>query len=91
LSRPRANEKTGKPLAPKTIRHYLSFISCVYTHAVDMRIMSESPCKGVKVLKIKRQEKEIYSDTELKTFLTDTPKTEASRRTVHHVSKVKSL
>jgi hypothetical protein len=46
-----ANEKTGKPLAPKTIRHYLSFISCVFTHAVDMRIMSESPCKSVKVPK----------------------------------------
>ena len=34
-----------------------------------MRIMSESPCKGVKVPKIKRQEKEIYSEAELKIFL----------------------
>jgi len=69
LSRTGANEKNGKPLAPKTIRHYHSFISCVFSHAVDMRIMSESPCKGVKVPKIKKQEKPIYSEPELKRFL----------------------
>jgi integrase len=69
LSRNGANEKTGKPLAPKTIKHYLSFISCVYTHAVDMRIVAESPCRGVKIPKIRKQEKLIYSETELKKFL----------------------
>ena len=34
LSKDGANERTGKPLAPKTIRHNLSFISNVFTYAV---------------------------------------------------------
>ena len=34
LTKEGANEKTGKPLAPKTIRHNLSFISDLYSYAV---------------------------------------------------------
>ena len=36
LAKEGANEKTGKPLAPKTIRHNLSFISDVFSYAVRM-------------------------------------------------------
>jgi integrase len=70
LSRNGANEKTGEKLAPKTVKHYLSFISCVFTHAVDMRIIAQSPCKGIKIPKIRKQEKLIYSEAELQKFLT---------------------
>ena len=38
-----ANEKTKKPLAPKTIRHHLSFISDVFDYAVKMGIVSDNP------------------------------------------------
>ena len=34
LAKEGANEKTGKPLAPKTIRHNLSFISDVFSYAI---------------------------------------------------------
>ena len=33
LAKDGANEKTGKPLAPKTIRHNLSFVSDVFSYA----------------------------------------------------------
>lgn len=43
LSRDGANEKTGKPLAPKTIKHNLSLISEVFSYAVKMGAVSENP------------------------------------------------
>jgi integrase len=70
LSRKGANGRTGDPLKPKTVKHYLSFISCVFTHAVDMRIIAQSPCKGIKLPKIRKKEKLLYSEAELKKFLT---------------------
>jgi hypothetical protein len=36
LSKEGANERTGKPLAPKTIRHNLSFVSDVFAYGVKM-------------------------------------------------------
>ena len=47
LSKEGANERTGKPLAPKTIRHNLSFVSDVFAYAVKMGVVSgQSLCKG---------------------------------------------
>ena len=76
LTKEGANEKTGKPLAPKTIRHNLSFISDVYSYAVKMGVVSDNPCAKVTIPKGEVKEKQIYSQEELELLLsrlTDEP------------------
>lgn len=51
LSKEGANERTGKPLAPKTIRHNLSLISDVFSYAVKMGVVAENPCSKVTIPK----------------------------------------
>ena len=70
LAREGANEKTGKPLAPKTIRHNLSFISDVFSYAVKMDLVSDNPCSKVTIPKGEVKEKQIYSQEEMATLLT---------------------
>lgn len=69
LAKEGANEKTGKPLAPKTIRHNLSFISDVFSYAVKMGVVSENPCTKVTIPKGEVKEKQIYSQEELELLL----------------------
>ena len=64
-----ANEKTGKPLAPKTIRHNLSFISDVFSYAVRMDLVSDNPCRKVTIPKGEDKEKPIYSQEEIAQLL----------------------
>lgn len=76
LTKEGANEKTGKPLAPKTIRHNLSFISDVYSYAVKVGVVSDNPCAKVTIPKGEVKEKQIYSQEELELLLsklTDEP------------------
>lgn len=61
FSKDGANERTGKPLAPKTIRHNLSFISDVFSCAVRMDLVSDNPCRKVTIPKGEVKEKPIYS------------------------------
>ncbi len=70
LSKDGANERTGKPLAPKTIRHNLSLISDVFTYAVKMGMMSDNPCSKVTIPKGEQKEKQIYTTQEVDRFLT---------------------
>ena len=65
LAKEGANEKTGKPLAPKTIRHNLSFISDVFSYAVRMDLVSDNPCRKVTIPKGEVKEKPIYSQEEI--------------------------
>ncbi len=65
-----ANEKTGAPLAPKTIRHNLSFISDVFSYAVKMDLVSDNPCSKVSIPKGEIKEKQIYSQEEMELLLT---------------------
>lgn len=65
-----ANEKTGAPLAPKTIRHNLSFISDVFTYAIKMDLLSANPCSKVTIPKGESKEKEIYTQKEMELLLT---------------------
>ncbi len=69
LAKEGANEKTGKPLASKTIRHNLSFISDVFSYAVKMGIVSDNPCSKVTIPKGEDKEKQIYSQEELELLL----------------------
>ena len=70
LAKEGANEKTGKPLAPKTIRHNLSFISDVFSYAVRMDLVSDNPCRKVTIPKGEVKEKPIYSQEEMAQLLT---------------------
>lgn len=70
LTKEGANEKTGKPLAPKTIRHNLSLISDVFTYAVKMGLVSDNPCSKVTIPKGEVKEKQIYSQEEMEVLLT---------------------
>lgn len=70
LAKEGANEKTGNPLAPKTIRHNLSFISDVFSYAVRMDLVSDNPCRKVTIPKGEVKEKPIYSQEEIAQLLT---------------------
>lgn len=70
LAKDGANEKTGKPLAPKTIRHNLSLVSDVFTYAVKMGLVSDNPCSKVTIPKGEVKEKQIYSQEEMEVLLT---------------------
>lgn len=70
LSKNGANERTGKPLAPKTIRHNLSFVSDVFSYAVKMGVVSDNPCAKVTLQKNEQTEKKIYTPEEVQRFLT---------------------
>ena len=69
LAKEGANEKTGKPLAPKTIRHHLSFISDIFGFAAKMDVVSENPCSKVTIPKGEVKEKQIYSQEEIALLL----------------------
>lgn len=69
LAKDGANERTGKPLAPKTIRHNLSLISDIFSYAVRMGVVSDNPCTKVTIPKGEQKEKQIYTPAEVKRFL----------------------
>lgn len=69
LSKDGANEITGKPLAPKTIRHNLSLISDIFGYAVKMGVVSDNPCSKVPVPKCNSTEKKIYTVEEITKLL----------------------
>ncbi len=64
------NKKTGAPLSRKTVVHYLSFISDVFSYAVRMGILSNNPCKNVTVPKGEKHEKQIYTIEEVEQIFT---------------------
>lgn len=69
LSKDGANERSGKPLSPKTIRHILNLISDVFGYAVKMEVITENPCTKVTLPKIEQKEKQIYTSEEATHFL----------------------
>ena len=69
LAKDGANMKTGAPLAQKTIKNHLGFISNILGYAVKMDMISENPCGKVSVPKGEKKEKQIYSVNEMLTLL----------------------
>ena len=69
LSKDGANEITGKPLAPKTIRHNLSLISDIFGYAIKMGVVSDNPCSKVTAPKCSSVEKKIYTVEEITKLL----------------------
>ena len=64
-----SNMRNGKPLKSKTIKHHLSFISCVYQYAIKKHIVDYNPCKSISVPLNDKEEKEIYSNEEVKQLI----------------------
>ena len=69
LSEPGVNERTGGGLSPKTVRHYLSYISGVMDYAVKMGMIPDNPCRNVTAPKMDKKEIDCYSLEEAAHFL----------------------
>lgn len=61
LEEPGINQVTGGTLAPKTIKHYVSFVSDVMAYAVRMELIQHNPCSGAILPTAKSKEKDIYT------------------------------
>jgi integrase len=59
------NERTGGSLAPKTIRHYVTFISDVFNYAMRMDLVSNNPCNRLIFPTGEPKEKQIYTQKEI--------------------------
>jgi integrase len=64
-----ANQRNGNPLSPKTIKHYYSLISEVFTYGERMGVVSENPCEKVILPKIQYTEKQIYTSEDIQRIL----------------------
>lgn len=51
----------NRPLANKTIKNYIWFISGVFNYGIKMDVVSENPCKRVTAPRTEHKEKKIYS------------------------------
>lgn len=69
LTKQGVNCRTGGGLAQKTIKHYLSFISSVFSYAVRMEFVDRNPCEKVKLPKNDTAEKKIYTQEEMQRLL----------------------
>ena len=62
------NERTGKFLAYKTIKSHISFISRVFSYAIEIGALSDNPARNIKIPKTednKPKEMDIYTPDEL--------------------------
>lgn len=62
-------QTSDKTLSPKTIKHYISFISSVYDYAVKMQMIADNPCKRVIMPNMTQAERECYTLEEAQRFL----------------------
>lgn len=61
--------KGKSTLSPKTIKHYLSFVSGVMDYAMKFDMIPSNPCSRVTVPSITREEKDVYTLEETQRFL----------------------
>lgn len=61
LAKNGVNKTTGKGLAEKTQKHYLTFISDVMRYAILCGMITNNPCRGVPVVKTEHKESEPYT------------------------------
>lgn len=69
LAEPGQNKRTGGGLAPKTIKHYHTFISSVMDRAVKWGVVNENPCKRVDAPKVERKQIEFMNDEQARVFM----------------------
>ena len=61
LSEPGINQRTGGGLSPKTIRHYVTFLSDIFDYAIRAGIVKENPCRLVILPDLKKKQPEFYT------------------------------
>ena len=61
LAKNGVNKTTGKGLAEKTQKHYLTFISDVMRYAILCGMITNNPCRGVPVVKTEHKESDPYT------------------------------
>lgn len=69
LAEPGQNQRTGGGLAPKTIKHYHTFISSVLERAVKWQVISDNPARRVDTPKADRQQVQFLDDKQAVIFM----------------------
>ena len=69
LAEPGQNKRTGGGLAPKTIKHYHTFISSVLERAVKWGIISDNPCHRVDAPKADKKQIQFLDDHQALQFM----------------------
>ncbi len=64
------NEAKGyKPMAAKTIKNYISYVSTVFEYAIRLDMMSRNPCTRANISTGKAKERNIYTLEEAQIFI----------------------
>lgn len=64
------NEAKGyKPMAAKTIKNYISYVSTVFEYAIRLDMMSRNPCTRANIPTGKTKERDIYTLDEAQIFI----------------------
>ena len=58
-----------KPLCPKTIKNYISFVSSIMNYAVRLDMLPSNPCRNANIPRIQRQTRDMYTIEEAQKFL----------------------
>lgn len=69
LSEPGQNKRTGGGLAPKTIKHYHTFISSVMERAVKWGLIADNPCHRVDTPKSDKKQIQYLDDQQALQFM----------------------
>lgn len=69
LSEPGVNQRTGGGLSPKTIRHYVTFLSDVFDYAMRAGVAKENPCRLVILPAMEKKDPEFYTLEEAQIFI----------------------
>lgn len=59
----------AKAVTPKTAKNYLSFLSSVFSYAIQMRIIRDNPCRAIKIKLGEKPEADCYTLEEAQHFL----------------------
>lgn len=58
------SSRTGKPLSPKTIKHYRDSLRALFNHAVFLEIINKNPVDGIKIDPVPNQVEGRYYEPE---------------------------
>lgn len=61
--------KGYKPLSPKTVKNYISYVSTVFEYAIRLDMMSRNPCTRANIPSGKAKERDIYTLDEAQLFI----------------------
>lgn len=61
-------EETGT-LSPKTVKHYIYFVSSVFDYAVRMQLVKDNPCRNVTLPTQEDKERDVYTLEEVQKML----------------------